>query len=203
MERCRSILFLTTNRIGSFDDAFISRIHITIYYPDFTDEQREKVWKIFFDKLIKDRGDIMRVPIDTKDYINGQEVRALNWNGREIRNGEQALTMHHIGTSSSTDSVFLFLAVQTAVALADFEGATDEEGKILLKDTHIQQIVRMSTGFKDYLDALHVGDESKRAERAKTRYDEFDSQQGDSKKLRREIDPAHSERKPLMRQSRR
>ena len=30
-----------------------------------------------------------------------------------------------------------FLAFQTAVALADFEGAKDEEGKILLKDTHI------------------------------------------------------------------
>jgi hypothetical protein len=32
------ILFLTTNRVGSFDDAFISRIHVQLYYPDFDDE---------------------------------------------------------------------------------------------------------------------------------------------------------------------
>ena len=40
----------------------------------------------------------MRVPIDTKDYTNGQEVRALKWNGREIRNGEAP-----IATSKQTD----------------------------------------------------------------------------------------------------
>ena len=95
LEHCQSILFLTTNRIGSFDDAFISRIHVTLYYPDFTEVERKKVWKNFFDKLIRDRGDIMRVPIDTKDYINGREVRAVQWNGREIRNGEQKPFLIH------------------------------------------------------------------------------------------------------------
>lgn len=88
LEHCQSILFLTTNRIGTFDDAFISRIHVTLYYPPFNDEDRKSVWKIFFDKLKKDRGNIMRIPIETKDYTNGSEVRELEWNGREIRNGK-------------------------------------------------------------------------------------------------------------------
>ena len=66
MESCQSTLFLTTNRIGSFDDAFISRIHISLYYPEFKEEERRKVRKIFFDKLSKERKDIMRVPIETK-----------------------------------------------------------------------------------------------------------------------------------------
>ena len=88
MEYCQSILFLTTNRVGSFDDAFVSRIHVSLYYPDFSEEDRRKVWKVFFEKLRRDRGDIMRVPIETKDYTNGQEVKSLKWNGREIRNGE-------------------------------------------------------------------------------------------------------------------
>lgn len=91
MENCQSILFLTTNRVGAFDDAFISRIHISLYYPDFTEEDRKQVWKTFFDKLEDERGDIMRVPIGTKDYTEGQEVRALKWNGREIRNGASIL----------------------------------------------------------------------------------------------------------------
>ena len=88
METCQSILFLTTNRVGSFDDAFISRIHISLYYPDFSEADRKKVWWNFFEKLAKERGDVMRVPIDTKDYTQGQEVRAVKWNGREIRNGQ-------------------------------------------------------------------------------------------------------------------
>ena len=63
-------------------------------------------------------------------------------------------------------------AFQTTVALADFDGA-DEDGKFVLRKTHIQQIVRMSQEFKDYLKELHRGDEAKRAERQRIRYDEF------------------------------
>ena len=55
----------------------------------------------------------------------------------------------------------------------------DEEGKILLKDTHIMQIVRMSKEFKTYLQELHQGNESKRAERQRIRFDEYDGQNGD------------------------
>ncbi|KAL9614466.1 MAG: hypothetical protein Q9167_001069 [Letrouitia subvulpina] len=155
LEHCQSMLFLTTNRIGSFDDAFISRIHVTLYYHDFTEEQRQMLWTNFFDKLIRDRGGLMRVPIDTKDYTKGKDVRALKWNGREIRN-----------------------AMQTAIALADYERAIDEDGRILLKDTHVAQIVRMSSDFRDYLDVLHRGDESKRAATQRIRYDKFEYQNG-------------------------
>lgn len=81
------ILFLTTNRVGAFDDAFISRIHIQLYYPDFTDEQRQQVWNTFMDKLRAERGDYIRLDIDGKEYLRGAEMRALKWNGREIRNG--------------------------------------------------------------------------------------------------------------------
>ena len=65
-------------------------------------------------------------------------------------------------------------AFQTAVALAEFESAKDEEGKTLLKESHIMQIVRMSKEFKTYLRELHRGDEAKRADRQRIRYDEFD-----------------------------
>ena len=70
------------------------------------------------------------------------------------------------------------LAMQTAVALADFEPKTDEEGRILLKDTHIMQVVQMSRQFRDYLTSLHEGDESERAEREGIRNDGFDKYPG-------------------------
>ena len=88
MENCQSILFLTTNRIGSFDDAFVSRIHVSLYYHDFSEDDRIKVWMIFFDKLRKDRKNIMDIPPETIMYTMELEVKSLNWNGREIRNGE-------------------------------------------------------------------------------------------------------------------
>ncbi|KAF8846682.1 hypothetical protein BDZ45DRAFT_812136 [Acephala macrosclerotiorum] len=135
------ILFLTTNRIGVFDDAFMSRIHVKLYYRPFTPEERQRVWQTFIDKLMKDRGSSIRVSIDAKDFIKGRRMKGLKWNGRDIRN-----------------------AFQTAVALAEYDAETDEEGKILLKDTHLSSIVDMSIDFEKYLDETHDGaDENKRA----------------------------------------
>ena len=95
MENCQSILFLTTNRIGSFDDAFVSRIHISLYYGEFTEDDRRKIWNIFFDKLARDRKNVMQIPAETILYATEPEVTSLKWNGREIRNGEWALLYLH------------------------------------------------------------------------------------------------------------
>lgn len=94
LEHYDGILFLTTNRVGAFDDAFISRIHVQLFYPEFTDEQRQLVWKTFMDKLARERGDYIRLNIDAKEYIRGTEMRAVQWNGREIRNGEMFLSLN-------------------------------------------------------------------------------------------------------------
>lgn len=69
-------------------DAFISRIHVQLLYQDFTEDERQKVWKTFSDKLNEDRGTYIRISMDAKDYIDGKEVQAIKWNGREIRNGK-------------------------------------------------------------------------------------------------------------------
>jgi len=87
------ILFLTTNRVGAFDDAFISRIHVQLYYPDFNDDQRQKIWQFFINKLIEERGSSIRVSIDAKDFIKGREVKEVKWNAREIRNGTEPSTL--------------------------------------------------------------------------------------------------------------
>ncbi|KAJ0282559.1 hypothetical protein COL940_005112 [Colletotrichum noveboracense] len=89
MER-RSTSDLTRNSLvaGSFDDAFISRIHIQLYYPDFSDDERQKVWKTFIDKLAREKGETMRLTMDAKEYIESTRKQGLKWNGREIRNGQ-------------------------------------------------------------------------------------------------------------------
>lgn len=105
LEYFKGILFLTTNRVGTFDEAFISRIHVQIYYPEFVDADRDKLWDTFFQKLEDDRETTMRVQQSAKDYVQSQEMRSLKWNGREIRNGKLLPAIaFHILTASSVSS---------------------------------------------------------------------------------------------------
>ncbi|EFY96203.2 ATPase (AAA) domain protein [Metarhizium robertsii] len=152
LEYYSGILFLTTNRVGAFDDAFVSRVHIQLHYDEFTDSQRQQVWHTFIDKLARERGSHMRLNIDAKEYIRGAEMRSVKWNGREIRN-----------------------AFQTAVALAEYDDEKDEDGKIILSDTHFRAVLELSKDFKDYLNDLHKGNEGKRAQRKYERLDTYNT----------------------------
>jgi len=162
------ILFLTTNRVGVFDDAFISRVHVKLYYPEFNDKQRQQIWQTFVDKLARERSRDMRLHPDAKYYLKGKEVRAMKWNGREIRNGTFPQSTSFFGCTNFSDTAF-----QTAVALAEYDAEKDEEGKIMVTDDHLRAVVELSKDFQDYLDKLHRGDESKRAERKGERLDSF------------------------------
>lgn len=43
LEYQQGILFLTTNRVKSFDEAFLSRFSVAIRYPDLDQARRKKV----------------------------------------------------------------------------------------------------------------------------------------------------------------
>ncbi|KAH8658138.1 P-loop containing nucleoside triphosphate hydrolase protein [Xylariales sp. PMI_506] len=152
LEYFRGILFLTTNRVGHFDEAFVSRIHVQIYYPEFGNEQRSLVWNRFFEKLEEDRETTMRIHQAAKDYIESEELMALKWNGRQIRN-----------------------SFQVAVALAEAQGHKDESGRIVIKRDHIKATVQMSKEFKDYLEKVHMQSLERFATTMGNRYDAYDS----------------------------
>jgi hypothetical protein len=61
-------LFLTTNRVGAFDDAILSRVHIRLFYPDLNAEQRLQVWKTFINKLEVEKPSI-QVKYAVKEYL--------------------------------------------------------------------------------------------------------------------------------------
>ncbi|KAK8009946.1 hypothetical protein PG990_008911 [Apiospora arundinis] len=152
LEYYRGILFLTSNRVGTFDDAFISRIHVVIYYEDLGEPERKQIWKQFFDKLERERKDSIIVESRAKHFVlNDTEIRKIPWNGREIRN-----------------------AFQTAVSLAEyrfyFEGGQEESDKIILDKVDFEQVCQMSLDFKEYLTKVHLGDDEKdRAMRERAR----------------------------------
>lgn len=47
LEQYQGIMFLTTNRVGIFDDAFLSRIHVGLLYKALSDDDRENLAKPF------------------------------------------------------------------------------------------------------------------------------------------------------------
>jgi hypothetical protein len=82
LEYYEGILILTSNRVGSFDEAFRSRIQLSLHYPKLTPPFRKKIWQNFFDILSEDKEDA-----DLKE-LEGQldELAEREMNGREIRN---------------------------------------------------------------------------------------------------------------------
>ncbi|KAL1851352.1 hypothetical protein Daus18300_012598 [Diaporthe australafricana] len=158
VEYYKGILFLTTNRVGQFDDAFISRIHVVLRYEKLRPNDRRQIWEGFFEKLEKERGNQIRISKSAKKYVlEDKEMTGIPWNGREIRN-----------------------AFQTAVALAQYKFATSEDteagDKAVLDRDHFEEVCKMTTDFKKYLKKLHTKDEDARAAIARNRYDEDDSE---------------------------
>ncbi|KAM7194638.1 hypothetical protein V8F20_007830 [Naviculisporaceae sp. PSN 640] len=81
LEYYSGILFLTTNRVATFDDAFKSRIHIPIRYTDLSFESRRQIWKNFC-KMVPGGVDISEKGFDI--------LAEYDLNGRQIKNAIKA-----------------------------------------------------------------------------------------------------------------
>lgn len=84
LEYFAGILFLTTNRVSSFDDAFKSRIHIPIRYTNLTQASRLQIWRNFLARIPCGEGeDTDRPVVDEKGLARLAEH---DLNGRQIKN---------------------------------------------------------------------------------------------------------------------
>ncbi|WAO90822.1 AAA domain-containing protein [Fusarium falciforme] len=82
LEYYDGIIILTTNRIGSFDEAFKSRIQLALGYPALGEEDRFKIWSNFIQMLHH-----TKVRVDMEDLqMNLPKLARVEVNGREIRN---------------------------------------------------------------------------------------------------------------------
>ncbi|KAJ4355135.1 hypothetical protein N0V95_003217 [Ascochyta clinopodiicola] len=103
LEYYKGILILTTNRVGAFDEAFKSRIHLHLYYPALNRDQTLAIWKMNLDRVINrkqgrvvaDEQEVLRF---AEAHFKHHEKSNTRWNGRQIRN-----------------------AFQTALAMAEYE----------------------------------------------------------------------------------
>lgn len=74
LEYYQGILFLTSNRVKSFDEAFQSRIHVALKYSKLDKDARTKVWKNFmkFDDSEEGR---MLLEIVAERELNGRQIK--------------------------------------------------------------------------------------------------------------------------------
>ncbi|KAK7600519.1 hypothetical protein V3481_002052 [Fusarium oxysporum f. sp. vasinfectum] len=179
LEYYTGILFLTTNRVGTFDEAFTSRIHISLYYPPLSQASTLAVFKVNLTRIQarfekkKERGeaelelDELSVNEFILDYF--AENKDARWNGRQIRN-----------------------ACQTALALAEFEGQKlanpDASGgrnvmeiaamsrkmvKIKLTKKHFEDVAKAYLAFMKYLREVHGVSAAQQAKNFRLRHDRW------------------------------
>ncbi|PFH59164.1 hypothetical protein XA68_12748 [Ophiocordyceps unilateralis] len=154
LEYYTGVLFLTTNRVGDFDEAFSSRIHMSLFYPELDEEKTKRVFQLNLDlmesrctsqgrKLTCDKSSILRF---AQDHYEKHSFG--RWNGRQIRN-----------------------ACQTALALAEFE-AQDKQisleveppNSVFLQLKHLETVQKAYLQFSQYLGDVFGTKGDRRAE---------------------------------------
>ena len=159
LEYYSGILFLTTNRVGTLDPAFKSRIHVSLYYPNLTKKATSEIWRNHIRKTkdyFKKKG--TKYTLRKRDIIEFSKMHFKDlsgqgsgpWNGRQIRN-----------------------AFQTAIALSEHEAHLNG-GNPELTGRHFEKVAKVSNDFDKYLRLTHGRSESQMAEASKIRTDNPD-----------------------------
>lgn len=103
LEYYDGILILTSNRVGTFDEAFRSRIQLALHYPTLDPQQRFRIWQMFVDRLssldedidIADLRDNLHILKDKK--LNGRQIRNIITTARQYaRWKETTMTYQHL-----------------------------------------------------------------------------------------------------------
>lgn len=83
LEYYDGILILTSNRIGTFDEAFKSRVQLSLHYPPLTRDDRAHIWENFIALLQKESG-VLDQYAAIQRHLHALAGHELN--GRQIRN---------------------------------------------------------------------------------------------------------------------
>ncbi|KAH6903410.1 P-loop containing nucleoside triphosphate hydrolase protein [Coprinopsis sp. MPI-PUGE-AT-0042] len=108
VEYYRGILFLTTNRVKTFDEAFLSRIHVALHFNQLSEDSKAKVWAAFIKKA------------DALDSVTEEQIRVLaqrDINGRQIKNAVK--TAHSLAIGRGVPVSFDHI-VETLDAMDEF-----------------------------------------------------------------------------------
>ncbi|KAI0149437.1 hypothetical protein BJ166DRAFT_63490 [Pestalotiopsis sp. NC0098] len=164
MEYYSGVLFLTTNRVGVFDEAFTSRIHISLYYPPLDRESTRKIFEKNGERIqarYKSDGRLLDIRVSeitdfALDYFdNNKEGR---WNGRQIRNAFQSAVALAELDASGTDDIF---------------SEVDHGQPVVLGKKSFDTVAHVYKSFLAYLKQVYGADYARRARENLWRFDAF------------------------------
>ncbi|KAF1354235.1 hypothetical protein EJ07DRAFT_64239, partial [Lizonia empirigonia] len=126
-EYYQGILFLTTNRVETFDEAFQSRIHMGIRYENLKPPARKKIWQHHVGKVEKmakqeSEGDLDKEkankikPFKDSDF---DELSKKNMNGRQIKNTVKTGQSIALSEKASFSMEHIKRVLEVAEAFAD------------------------------------------------------------------------------------
>ncbi|KAK5936733.1 hypothetical protein PMZ80_010996 [Knufia obscura] len=118
LEYYDGIMFLTTNRVQTIDEAFASRIHMPLRYNELNESARKKVWTGHLTKAVTKHGGA-RCSVDDLDRLARKKL-----NGREITN----VTSTALAMAAFDGTVLRVSYLEQAMELSkqfqsDFKGA--------------------------------------------------------------------------------
>lgn len=139
LEYYDGILILTSNRVGIFDEAFRSRIQLTLRYENLSQEKRHKIWENFIRRLEKFESSKNAAASSLAQLTSGfgfdfkdirshlSELAKPKLNGRDIRN-----------------------AISTARQLATYKSEP-------LAYKHLERVIKEASKFDEYVTNLNRG----------------------------------------------
>ncbi|GJE84501.1 ATPase family AAA domain-containing protein [Phanerochaete sordida] len=86
LEYYAGILFFTTNRVKTFDEAFLSRVHVALHFGELSQDAKMQIWAAFLRKV--------RVVV-TQNQLAQLAGRTVN--GREIKNAARTASSLALG----------------------------------------------------------------------------------------------------------
>ncbi|KAL8837625.1 MAG: hypothetical protein Q9176_005542 [Flavoplaca citrina] len=122
LEYYQGIMFLATNRIESFDQAFQSRVHLAVKYPALSSTFRKNLWRIFLHKAS---------PGFSLEWLDPESLERLaneDLNGRQIKN--IARTAYALAVSEHTALNF----THVEIALSAVQAFKSDCNEVVMKD---------------------------------------------------------------------
>ncbi|KAK1658314.1 hypothetical protein BDP55DRAFT_683006 [Colletotrichum godetiae] len=114
LEYYEGILILTSNRVGTFDEAFKSRIQVAIHYDNLTKMSRKAIWQNFFDMIEESTEEDANMPelerrLDqlASEEMNGRQIRNALLTARQLaKHRKERLDWEHLSQVIKTSAAF-------------------------------------------------------------------------------------------------
>ncbi|OBT92236.2 hypothetical protein VE01_09997 [Pseudogymnoascus verrucosus] len=117
LEYYEGILFLTTNRLTSFDLAFKSRIHLALKYTALDAQRRKELWKLFISRTSSQR-------LAAWDESVLDDLAKVDINGRQIKNTVRTASTLAMSMNTSLEKDHIDIVLAT---IESFEADLNED----------------------------------------------------------------------------